>query len=221
MTDEKPAPERRARREQDPAQLRWIAQARCLAATLDLLRHPILLLVPGEPIRVWHANAAARHDLGEHAAFHVREGLLQCSPAGLDALRPALAQARRLGAGHPQRFVLRADAHATGGTVQALDFGASTDLPVTELVMLEMQAATTGEPGLRDLCGEFGLTRKEAEVAIGLYSMGSVEELARCAGKSVHTIRTQLKAAMQKTGRRTQAALVAAVADRLGPARRL
>lgn len=219
MTDETPAPERRARREKDPAQLRWIAQARCLAATLDLLRQPVLLLVPGDPIRVWHANAAARHHLGEHAAFRVREGALQCSSQGWDALRPALAQVRREGAGHPQRFTIAGGGDTAGGTLQVLDFGASTDLPVSELVMLEMQSACTAEPGVRQLCGEFGLTRKEAEVAIGLYSMGSVEELARCAGKSVHTIRSQLKAAMQKTGRRTQAALVAAVADRLGAGR--
>jgi DNA-binding CsgD family transcriptional regulator len=219
MAEDTPADagERRLRREQDPAQLRWIAQARSLAATLDLLPTPIVLFGDGEPLRVWHANAAARHRLGGGAGLHLREGTVQGTPEALHALRRATGEALRLGPGHPQALALAADARAAG-TVQALGFGASADLPVSELLMLEMRDGGGRSQGLQRLCAEFGLTPREAEVAVGLYSMGSIEELARCTGRSVHTVRTQVKVAMQKTGRRTQAGLVAAVADRLSAA---
>lgn len=210
-----PDTERRLRREADPAQLRWIAQARSLAATLDMLAAPIVLLGPGEPERVWHANAAARHRLGDCAELCIRDGVLQGAPAIVDPLRRALQQARLLGPGQAQPFSFALGGQTAGGTMRVLDFGASADLPVSDLVLMELRPDTGPGHGLQRLCAEFGLTRKEAEVALGLYAMGSVDELARCSGRSIHTIRTQLKAAMQKTGRRTQAALVAAVADRL------
>jgi len=206
--------ERRVRREDRPEQLRWIAQARCLAATLDLLRHPIALLLPGEPIRVWHANAAARNRLSSHADLLIREGMLVAAPATAHALAQAILHARMLGHGHPQQLVLPSGSGAVA-SVQVLDFGATADLPVSTVLMFEVRESASAEHGLQRLCGEFQLTRKEAEIALGLYSMGSIEELARCAGKSVHTVRTQLKAAMQKTGTHTQASLVAVVANRL------
>ena len=207
--------ERRLRREADPVQLRWIAQARSLAATLDVLASPILLLGSGDPARVWHANAAARHRFGHCADLCIRDGVLQGSPAVLAGLHRSMQQARIVGAGQAHAFHIAVDGQNLSGTLRVLDFGASADLPVSELLMMEMRADAGGAHGLQRLCAEFGLTRKEAEVAVGLYAMGSVDVLARCSGRSVHTIRTQLKAAMQKTGRRTQAALVAAVADRL------
>lgn len=219
MADDTPgtAPERRVRRERDPDQLRWIAQARSLAATLDLLPASIVLLSPGDPIRVWHANAAARHRFSGGSDLHLREGLMQGSIGGLHGLRHAIEEACRRGPGQPQPVVVDSAARATG-TVQMLGFGASADLPVSDLLMLEVRDGGCRTQGLQRLCTEFGLTPKEAEAAIGLYSMGSVEELARCTGRSVHTVRTQLKVAMQKTGRHTQAGLVATVADRLSAA---
>lgn len=219
MVDETPstAGERRVRREVDPAQLRWIAQARSLAATLDLLPLPIILLTPGESIRVWHANAAARNRFSGGGDLHLREGFLQGSVLGLQGLHRAIEAARRLGPGQPQPVVVDAAA-GTSGTLQMLGFGASADLPVSDLLMLEVRDGGCRTQGLQRLCTEFGLTPREAEVAVGLYSMGSVEELARCTGRSVHTVRTQLKVAMQKTGRKTQAGLVATVADRLSAA---
>ena len=208
--------ERRVRRERHPDQLRWIAQARSLAAALDLLRQPIALLVPGEPIRVWHANAAARHCFSHHPDLRIRDGVLAVAPAHAQALELATARARQLGPGHPQQLLL-SSRPVSSAVLQALAFGAGADLPVTELVMLEVRDAPSSEHGLQRLRSEFLLTCKEAETALGLYSMGSIDALARCTGKSIHTVRTQLKAAMQKTGTHTQAGLVALVAHRLGP----
>ena len=205
------------RREQHPDQLRWIAQARCLAATLDLLRQPIALFLPGDPIRVWHANAAARNRFSNHPELRIRDGVLVTTPACACALAQAIVHARQLGPGHPQRLVLPSRIGPAVATVQVLEFGASADLPVSTVLMFELRESASAEHGLQRLCSEFQLTRKEAETALGLYSMGSIDELARCTGKSVHTVRTQLKAAMQKTGTHTQAGLVAMVANRLTP----
>ena len=122
-----------------------------------------------------------------------------------------------LGPHHPQQLELSAPGHAATASlqVQVLDFGMSADLPVTQMVLLELHEKAALEVGLHRLCLTFQLTPKEAEAAIGLYAIGSVGEFARSAGKSIHTVRTQLKAAMQKTGTHSQAGLVALVANHL------
>lgn len=210
--------ERRARREDRPEQLRWIAQARCLAAALDLLAQPIVLLVPDVALRVWHANAAARAQFIE-GLVRMRDGrLLFADPAHEEYFCAAARRARSLGSAHPQRIELTDHDGRTAATlqVQMLDFGASPDLPVSEVLLLEVHEKASVERGLQRLCDEYLLTRKEAECAIGLYAMGSLDEFARCAGKSIHTVRSQIKAAMHKTATHTQASLVALVAARLG-----
>jgi DNA-binding CsgD family transcriptional regulator len=219
MNDTRPPAthERRVRREQHADQLRWIAQARSLAAAFDLLRQPIVLLLPGEPIRVWHANSAARDWFGGHAELRMRDGLLEMSASCARLLADTLALAQTEARGQTHALLLPSHGEPTAGTLRLLDFGASTDLPVSTIAMLELREPVSSERGVKLLCAAFQLTRKEAEAALGLYSMGSVESLARCNGRSIHTIRTQLKAAMQKTGTHTQAALVALVADRLAP----
>lgn len=210
--------ERRLRREDRADQLRWIAQARCLAATLDVLPQPIVLVLPGEPIRVWHANAAARRQLASSGVLQMRGGVLVPADAsGATAITRTLRRALMLGPHHPQQLELAACGHAAAARlqVQALDFGASADLPVRQLLLLELHEKAAPEIGLQRLCRTFRLTPKEAEIAIGLYAIGSLGEFARSAGKSIHTVRTQLKAAMQKTGTHSQAGLVALVAHHL------
>lgn len=209
--------ERRVRRERHPDQLRWIAQARSLAAALDLLRQPVALLLPGEPIQVWHANTAARNRFSSDPELQMRDGVLIAAPACAHALALAFHHAGQLGPGHPQQLVLPSRSGPAVATVQLLEFGASADLPVSMMVMLELRESSSPQRSLQRLCGEFQLTHKEAEIALGLYSMGSIEALARCTGKSVHTVRTQVKVAMQKTGTHTQAGLVALIANRLTP----
>ncbi len=210
--------ERRLRREDRADQLRWIAQARCLAATLDLLPQPIVLVLPGEPIRVWHANAAARRQLAASSVLQMRAGVLvPIDEANATAITRTIRCALLLGPQHPQQLVLTAAGSTTTTSlqVQALDFGASPDLPVSQVLLLELHEKQPPERGLQRLRDDFKLTRKEAECAVGLYAIGSVDEFARCAGKSIHTVRSQLKTAMQKTATRTQAGLVALVANLL------
>lgn len=196
----------------------WIAQARCLAATLDLLSQPIVLVLPGEPIQVWHANAAARRQLASSGTLQMCGGVLvPADEASAIAITRAIRRALMLGPHHPQQLELTAHDNAATASlqVQALDFGASADLPVTQVLLLELHENAAPEVGLQRLCRDFRLTRKEAECAVGLYTMGSTDTFARCVGKSIHTVRTQLKIAMQKTETHTQAGLVALVANHL------
>jgi DNA-binding CsgD family transcriptional regulator len=208
--------ERRLRREDRAEQLRWIAQARCLAATMDLMPQPIVLVLPGEPIQVWHANAAARRQLASSAVLRMCAGMLvPVGAANAELIAHAIGRALVLGPQHPQKVGLTGGSAPIHLQVQALDFGANPDLPVTHVLLLELREQPATESCLQRLCLAYQLTRKEAETAIGLYAIGSVGEFARSAGKSIHTVRSQLKAAMQKTGTHSQAGLVALVANHL------
>lgn len=94
--------ERRLRREDRADQLCWIAQARCLAATLDLLSQPIVLVLPGEPIQVWHANAAARRQLASSGTLQMCGGVLvPADEASAIAITRAIRRALMLGPHHP------------------------------------------------------------------------------------------------------------------------
>lgn len=226
--------ERRQCREDRADALKWIALARSLAATLDLVPRPLVLIepavvepalveparvdsVPVEPgtaLRVWHANAAARERLAADEHLPMRDGVLvPAHSRDAAALGQAIAQCFASGPGRPCRVELGTTPLGQTVHVQLLDFGAGPDLPVSRLVLVDLGERATAGHGSDRLRERYRLTRKEAECAIGLYAVGSVDRFARCSGKSVHTVRTQLKAAMQKTATNTQAALVALVAN--------
>jgi DNA-binding CsgD family transcriptional regulator len=211
--------ERRQRRENDRQQLRWIARARSLDALLDLLPQPLLLVGPGDPITVWHANAAARCRCTATGPVRLAGDKLTLDGSNGPTLQRALQEAIARGQGHRQHIELAtaADESPTILVVEAVDFGACSDLPVTQLAMVEIQQRPLQEPPLEALCREFGLTRAEAATAFRLVAMGSADVIACDTGKSIHTIRTQLKAAMLKTGTHSQASLVALLARRLSP----
>jgi DNA-binding CsgD family transcriptional regulator len=211
--------DRRRRREHDAQQLRWIARARSLDAVLDLLPQPLLLVVPGDPIAIWHANAAARCRCTAAGPVRLLGNRLTLDGSNAPAVQRTLREAMALGPGHRQRLELATgpDESPTALLVEAVDFGACADLPVTQLAMVEIQQRPLQEPPLEGLCREFGLTRGEAATAYRLLAMGSADVIACETAKSVHTIRTQLKAAMLKTGTHSQASLVALLARRLSP----
>lgn len=209
--------ERRRARERRPEQLHWIAQARALAATLDLLPNALVLLDPGPPCRAWHANLAARRLLADAGGLARTDDLPTARDDRLGARLAALLDGCPLAGDRPR--APRPPAAASGReltlSVRELDFGASRDLPVRRLVLVEARARGPDGAALAALCREFGLTPKEAEAALRLHATGSVAEIAAQARRSVHTVRTQLKSAMSKTRTRSQAGLVALVGDRL------
>lgn len=210
--------ERRREREQRPAQLRWIAQARGLAAALDALPNALLLVTADIPVRIWHANATARRVLEAGSLFSLEgERLVGCNPDATRQLDTLLRRALQHPAGQRHECSLPPD---EGGQlltfwVETLDFGGSRDLPVNRLALVEVAPPPPADLVLPGLCRDFGLTRGEAETALRLYATGSVAGIAAQARRSVHTVRTQLKAAMAKTSTHSQAGLVALVGNRL------
>jgi DNA-binding CsgD family transcriptional regulator len=210
--------DRRREREQRPAQLRWIAQARGLAAALDALPNALLLVTGGVPVRIWHANLTARRVLGPGGPLSLEDDrLIGATPDATRRLDAMLHRALQYAAGHRHECTLPPDGEGPLLTfwVETLDFGASRDLPLNRLALVEVAPPPPADLVLPGLCRDFGLTRGEAETALRLYATGSVAGIAVQARRSVHTIRTQLKAAMSKTSTHSQAGLVALVGNRL------
>lgn len=81
--------------------------------------------------------------------------------------------------------------------------------PATVVVISDEQRAD--ETGHSRLAADLGLTPAEAETALRLADGMSTSEIADLRGVSVHTVRNQIKAALQKTGTRRQSDLVALV----------
>lgn len=213
--------DRRVRQERRVDLLRLHARSRCLTAALDRLPHPILLVIAGDPIRVWHANTAARRDLTGDCLLRLDGELLSVpDDTGGRQLATVMRRISIRGPGHPQSVELALEAGSPLTTevhIEALDVDGDAGLSATRVLMLEIHARISRDEALQQLCRDYGLTPKEAEAALSLYATGSSIELARQAGKSIHTVRSQLKSAMQKTNTRTQAGLVALVGSRLTP----
>jgi DNA-binding CsgD family transcriptional regulator len=83
------------------------------------------------------------------------------------------------------------------------------------LVDVGSSARVTNPGFLREL---FGLTPSEAVVAIGIANGMTVDELAGSQGKSIMTVRNQLKSVFAKTGLRRQSDLIRTVNALLPPA---
>lgn len=185
----------------------------CLAAALEHLPQRTLLLVPGVPLRVWYANAAARLPL-DVAVLQLNGDVLEVSDcAAGQALCKAVRQIMAAGPGHPTALALQCGAvhGAVDVRLDALDVDPALGAPTRRLVMMQLDALPSHDVALQRLCADYGLTRMEAEAALLLHARGSTEALVRTSGKSVHTVRSQIKAAMQKTETHSQAALVALV----------
>lgn len=75
-----------------------------------------------------------------------------------------------------------------------------------------------GEDPGAPLRGVYRLTRAEANVVLLLVQGKAPKEIARETGRSLHTVRTQLKAAYTKMGVTRQAEVVRVAAELLGPA---
>jgi DNA-binding CsgD family transcriptional regulator len=209
--------ERHVGRELQADAAREHARVTCLASALECLPHPILLVIASRPLQVWHANAAARRRFSDGGLLRLRDGLLSIEEgASRVHLMNAIRRAFVAGPGCPQEVELAGE---PGGPmlakvhVEAVDVDADADagLPVSRLLLLEVDERTATHAALRYLCSQFGLTPKEAQIALGLHANGSAHDTARDAGRSIHTVRAQLKSAMHKTNTHSQAGLVALV----------
>lgn len=210
--------DRRERPERRVDRLQRLAEARYFSAVLDRLTQPILLLVPGSPMRVWYCNAAARRRLAGSSLQICDEQLLAANRADGKAFGRAIRAAQGKPMTGPQRVTLLADEAGRRSitlSVSALEASSDIGMIVPRLLLVELEERRSQESASLRLRREFKLTAREAEITVGLYEAGSVNALARLASRSVHTVRTQLKSAMNKTATRTQAGLVALVGGRL------
>ena len=74
-----------------------------------------------------------------------------------------------------------------------------------------------GEPSPRDRLEDlFGLTRAEARVAAGLLDGQSPNQIAAALGVSVHTVRSQVRAILGKSGTSSQLQFVSLAFRTLG-----
>lgn len=93
-------------------------------------------------------------------------------------------------------------------TVSALRMNSvdTTFSPACAIAFVEQRAAAAFD--CAHIQSRFGLTPAEARLAGALASGARLAEIARTHGVSIHTVRAQLKALMQKTGTHRQAALI-------------
>lgn len=211
--------ERRQQRDRRSGAAHFQAWASCLATVVDHLLQPVLLVSATDegPLQVWFANAAAAHALSEYGPMRLDGDLLRCDDAAAErSLAQAASRARRRGPGHVETVQLELMADEVCMLeLHVESIGADAGGPGTCLLLLEVLEWLSPGRAIRSLCRDYALTRAEAQMVLHLHARGSAVELARETGKSVHTVRAQLKAAMHKTGIRTQAGLVALAANSL------
>jgi DNA-binding CsgD family transcriptional regulator/PAS domain-containing protein len=171
---------------------------------------------------VYHNESAARL-LQRHPALELRRQRLSATePRQAERLRQAIAEAAdsrgelrqeraaALSLGHEER----------GGTVHAwvmpLGNGRS---PRGEGIERAVAALLLGDSAMslplqaEPLIALYGLSPKEAEVALGIAMGRSVEAIAEQHCRSLSTVRSQLKAVYRKTGTQRQAQLIRQLLD--------
>lgn len=171
--------------------------------------------------KVIHRNASAESLLSERDGVDVRKGkfTLWDSGAQLD-LDKALS--RVIGEAWSQRYRAGAEllARRPSGAAPLVLIATPVGLdnPISALAspvrcvvfVLEEKLRATGLLTER-LQRLYGLTAAEAEIAVGIASGLSLQELADTRGTKLDTVRTQVKFALSKTGARKQADLAALV----------
>ncbi|MEM6460858.1 MAG: alpha/beta hydrolase [Pseudomonadota bacterium] len=121
-------------------------------------------------------------------------------------LRDALSRASRIGATAPPTVVV---ADISGGALMHLAVVPTEVGDRAQVFMVLRAIAPKWTVDLRSvLMNVFDLTNRECEIIEGLCSNENVSDLAERDGRSVHTIRTQVKTVLSKTGATSQTSLV-------------
>jgi DNA-binding CsgD family transcriptional regulator len=186
---------------------RRLNQADALAsgalATLDVLRHSVLLL--DQSARLIHANSAGDALLAQTDGLQARHGVLRAAtPALTNQLHAVLAQAAGAG-GVParagaMRLARRGGRGALAAVVIPLRAEAYWSLahrPAILVCVTDPEAiAATPDRSIIEL---FGLTGAEAALAADLLSGMEPRAIAEKRNRSINTVRTQLARLMAKT----------------------
>lgn len=181
-------------------------------ASLDLLRHAVLLLDHAR--RLLHANAAAHRILAAANGLGARQGVLHAATAtATDRLQAALAAGAGAGGKSPRASALRLPRRDGNGALAVLvmpfhhEAHWSLSRRPAVLVCVSDHAASPAPPGWQ-LIGLFGLTGSEATLAADLLAGKELREIAEARGRSINTVRTLLSRLMAKMDVNRQADLV-------------
>ena len=184
-------------------------------ASLDALRHPVLVL--GGDRRVAHANLAGAALLAAGDGLACAKGELQASAPSHAGRLGALIGRAAPGAGNMPRAGALHLPRPSGGphlalVAMPLQAGAGWDLPGAPAALLCVgdPAASRLPPAM--LAELFGLTAAEAALASDLLGGGDLRGIAARSGRSLATVRTHLARLMAKTGTARQAELTGMLA---------
>ncbi|MGD9510866.1 MAG: helix-turn-helix transcriptional regulator [Geminicoccaceae bacterium] len=189
----------------------FVAVARDALAALDLIDQGVVLVDAGAGIT--HANRAAEAALGRKDGLGATCSVLACDHADDTAtlrrlvgeasartpLRPAGPLAVRRRSGRRPLSVLVAPLRGEPPV--------PTGRSVTAIVLIADPEAAVPEAGAA-LRATYGLTAAEARVAAALLKHERLADVAASLGVSVHTVRTLLQRAFDKTDTHRQAELV-------------
>lgn len=187
---------------------RKLRAARTAAGVLDVLSFGVVVL--DEAGRAALVNTAARRTLDSGEIRLVQGRLSARAPAVDRALQAGLDRARSDAPAEPS--VLRAPrADGAAWIVWVMRLPASSALAAREapgVLVLIGDSRRSGELGRQSVCGLFGLTEAEADLAIALARGRTLQEIADERGVRLSTVRSQLLAVLGKTGVHRQADLV-------------
>ncbi|AKC86849.1 hypothetical protein [Pseudoxanthomonas suwonensis] len=191
-------------------------QARVATLETALDRTPVAMFALAADLRMLHANASGERLLAQ-GVLRRAHGRLTALGRHDPALQLLLARTVQVGTGlctrDVERLVLKdADGGSLALTAHPLPPLAAGELAAGEaaLLVFAQPPGPTGEPGgmERSLRQLFGLTEAETRLALALFRQADLARAARACRIAPSTARTRLKVIFDKTGERSQPALV-------------
>lgn len=185
---------------------RWHQHRADLLNAVEVLGQAVLVCGPDG--RVLHETAALTTALaGDREAAMLRASLLSVAVGAGRRTRPAVHSARQPTS--PPLIELRT-AHAEYvARASVCDDGRARG----SLILVSLERLTPTVPSAEELRRRFGLTEREAEVALLLSMRRTNQEIAAALGVSTHTARHHTENVMRKIGSTSRAEVAAALSD--------